>query len=75
MNYIDYLSKIRMEKAHELLLTTDLTVRTIMETVGYVDKASFSRKFKAWFGVSAQELRRSAQTDAEKGADDSRPAN
>ena len=75
MNYIDYLSKIRMEKAHELLLATDLTVRTIMETVGYVDKASFSRKFKAWFGVSAQELRRSAQTDAEKGADDSRPAN
>lgn len=41
-----YLSQIRMEKASEYLLTTDLTISAIAEAVGFQDVFYFSRLFK-----------------------------
>lgn len=43
MRYID---NLRMEKAKSLLATTDFTVKSIAEMVGYSDHNNFSRRFK-----------------------------
>ena len=55
MNYNDYLSGLRMEQARRLLEITDLKLQDIVLRVGYVDAASFSRKFKALEGESPNE--------------------
>lgn len=57
MNYNDYLSGLRMEQARRLLEITDLKLQEIVLRVGYVDAASFSRKFKALEGESPNEYR------------------
>ncbi|MFE5318036.1 ABC transporter substrate-binding protein [Paenibacillus sp. NPDC056579] len=49
---IDYLIQIRIGKAKERLLNTDLTMREIAESVGYSDSYYFSRMFKKVEGVS-----------------------
>ena len=58
IGYIDYLTKLRMEKASELLLNTDLNVADVFKSVGYIYKNSYSAKFKAYFGLNASEYRR-----------------
>lgn len=57
MNFIDYLTKKRMDEACRLLCKTDLLVKDVMERVGYIDLASFSRKFKQIYGVSPGKYR------------------
>ena len=48
---------LRMEKAKDLLLSTDLSVGEIGETVGYDDQNYFSRIFKRQIGVSPSKYR------------------
>lgn len=59
--YMDYLTTLRMSKVQSLLIDTDLPINEVFRLVGYVDKANYSKRFKAIFGVSAQELRRAAR--------------
>lgn len=47
----DYITKIRMNKAKELLQTTDLKVMEISERVGYENPHYFSTVFKKTVGV------------------------
>lgn len=49
---IDYLIRVRMRKAQELLLAADATLKEIAEQVGYGDVYYFSRLFKKFTGVS-----------------------
>ena len=56
--YIDYLTRLRMEKARTLLEETDLSVKEILSAVGYIDKANFSKKFKAYYGISPSAWRK-----------------
>ncbi|MFB9278082.1 ABC transporter substrate-binding protein [Cohnella cellulosilytica] len=49
---IDYLIRIRLDRAKELLLDTDFTLREIAEAVGYSDSYYFSRMFKKIEGVA-----------------------
>ncbi|MFS0723471.1 helix-turn-helix domain-containing protein [Paenibacillus sp. 1P07SE] len=49
---MQYIDKLRMDKAKELLRTTDLKVGEIIEHSGYVDEANFRRKFRKQEGVS-----------------------
>lgn len=65
MSYIDYLSRIRLTKADELIRTSDMTLRDITHTVGYLDESSFRRKYRAFFGYSVTDVRR-AHPDAEE---------
>ena len=58
--YIEYLSRVRLERAMVLLTDTDMPVQEIVEAVGYYDHSSFRRKFKARYGISIQELRQRA---------------
>lgn len=55
--YIEYLTKIRMEKAMELLKSTDLKSYEIAERIGYEDPHYFSLLFKKVKGISPSEYR------------------
>ena len=56
-NYTDYISELRLEEACRLLRETSMSVQEITFEVGYMDKASFRRKFKAKTGVLPGEYR------------------
>lgn len=68
--YIEYVSFVRLEKARELLTTTDLPVAEIAQRVGYCDHSSFRRKFKAQYGVSVSDFRREQGGPAEAANED-----
>lgn len=55
-----YLQKIRMERAAELLLQTRYDVGLIAASVGYGDLFAFSRTFKQFYKISPTEYRRQA---------------
>lgn len=57
MGPADYLIGYRLNRARELLVTTDLPVREIARNVGYGDALYFSRVFKKRFGVSPTMIR------------------
>lgn len=56
-NFIQYVSFLRMERVKEELETTDLQIKEIVYGVGYMDVASFVRKFKAYEGVTPGQYR------------------
>lgn len=47
----DYLRRYRLNRARELLVTTQLSVAAVAEQVGYPDAFYFSRIFKKNFGI------------------------
>lgn len=57
INFTDYLEKIRIDQACELLKNKDLTINDISEMVGYNSAQSFRRAFKRVCGVSPTALR------------------
>lgn len=54
----EYLNKVRLEKAMELLQTTDLSISQISTDVGYADQSYFTKVFKKWAGMSPSRYRR-----------------
>ncbi len=52
-------NSIRMNQAHDLLLSTDLAVSDISEHLGYLNSSSFHRRFKSWYGIPPHEYRQS----------------
>lgn len=52
-----YLVEVRLQRAEELLRTTDLGIEQIAQAVGYQNVAAFDRTFKRAFGVTPSELR------------------
>ena len=56
----EYITKMRISSARELLLGTDLSIVKISRLVGYTDPHFFSRIFKANTGLSPTEFRRKA---------------
>ena len=57
MSFINYLTHMRMEKAAELLRTTDEKTYAIAEQTGYPDANYFSYVFKRHFGVTPSKFR------------------
>jgi YesN/AraC family two-component response regulator len=55
--FISYLTKIRIEKAKELLKNETLTIQEVSETVGYANQEHFSRIFKKYTGHSPIKFR------------------
>lgn len=53
-----YLQRVRLEASSSMLAETRRPVGEIAQLVGYVDVASFRRKFQAMFGVSPIAFRR-----------------
>lgn len=58
INFTDYLEKIRLDNAKELLKNPALSITEIAETVGYNSPQSFRRAFKRVFGVSPTDIRK-----------------
>jgi len=57
VNFIDYLTELRINKAKELLTTTDMSIKEICSTVGYSNPNYFSRSFKKNVGISPTEFK------------------
>lgn len=56
-NFSDYVWALRLGKAKELLLNTDMSIDDISLAVGYVNTSSFRRKFKQTTGMTPSQLR------------------
>lgn len=56
-NFIEYVTNIRIEKAKELLATTECSMKEICAMVGYSDPNYFSRSFKKNVGVTPTEFK------------------
>ena len=63
-NFIEYLSKLRIEKAKELLLSTALTIDEIACKVGYVNPVYFMKVFKKITGFTSGEYRKNSKLNA-----------
>jgi transcriptional regulator GlxA family with amidase domain len=55
---MQYLTKMRMERAKALLLNTDYPMPVVAERVGYSDPSAFSRRFSVYFGLSPSQVSR-----------------
>lgn len=56
--FVDFLTRIRMEHAEELLKTTDDPIVEISKQVGYISPNSFTRVFRKVHGTSPGEYRK-----------------
>lgn len=54
----NYIIALRIKKACELIVQTDLSVKEIAESVGYHDELYFSRIFKARTGIAASSYKK-----------------
>lgn len=63
-SFTNILIKIRMEKAKELVLTTNKKIFEIAQETGYTDQHYFSYCFKRYFQVSPNEMRRGSGNDS-----------
>lgn len=54
----DILNNYRMQKAANMLKTKDVNITEVMYAVGFTSLSSFSKSFKAKFGVSPKEYHR-----------------
>ena len=57
VNFIDRLTGIRMDKAKELIASSDLSMKDVARTVGYSDPNYFSKLFKKVVGTTASEYK------------------
>src|SRR5690606_41503180 len=63
-------SRLRVERARELLRDTTLSMGEIGEMCRIQDPCSFARQFKAWHGVTASQWRLEHQTQRQKNHDE-----
>ena len=59
MNFTQYVTEVKLKKARELLLTTDLQVEEIAEKLGYNSTAYFIKLFKKVNKTTPSQFRRS----------------
>jgi len=60
VSYIDYLSRIRLERAKEMLARTSYKTYEIADMVGYPNPTYFSSRFKRYAGLRPTEYRKNA---------------
>ena len=66
VNFLTYLTNIRMEKAKKLLLGTSLSVAELSEQCGYGDYRVFTKVFKKSEGITPSQYRRDFLEDTRK---------
>lgn len=59
LSSMQYVTKLRMEKAKALLIHTDTPIQIIAEQVGYNDLSAFSRRFSIHFSQAPSAFRKS----------------
>ena len=65
VSYTELIRQIRMSRATQYLLNTELPIAEIAEIIGYHSADHFSRVFRGSFGCSPQEYRRTHVKDGE----------
>src|SRR4051794_29648015 len=58
----DHLTRVRMQKAAEMLSTRALTVREVAHRVGYRQPAQFAKAFRRYQGVAPSDFRANGRT-------------
>lgn len=58
MSFSDYLLKLRINKAKEILITTDIPIYEVAEMVGFSDANYFCMKFQSIVGMPATHYRK-----------------
>ena len=56
VNFVDYLTSVRMEEAKKMIKQKKMSIKEICFTIGYNDPNYFSRLFKKIVGVSPTEF-------------------
>ncbi len=64
---IDYLTEYRLERAKELLATSDLMTYEVAEAAGYADARYFSSTFRRHVGVTPTEYRNARRGKPDRG--------
>lgn len=62
----EYLIDVRMKKAGEYLLATDLKISDIADRVGYADIFYFNRVFKSYYNMSPSEYKKSVEDSVQR---------
>lgn len=62
----EYVQKVRMDKAQQLLDDSSLKIQEISEMLGYKDKNYFSKAFRNYYSVSPSEYRSRGADSAKK---------
>lgn len=62
--FLDFLTRLRMDEAKRLMLTTNETIQDISSKVGYVNYISFNRAFKKAMGKSPSDFRKQCSSQA-----------
>ncbi len=57
INFIEYLTHVRIDKAKQLLENSDLKIYEVCQVVGYMSTKSFARVFKEIVGMSPMEYK------------------
>lgn len=66
VGFAEYLWTLRLNKAKELLLNTDMSIDNISIAVGYTNPSSFRRKFKQEVGVTPSQYQAEARKDTQR---------
>ncbi len=56
INFNEFVTEVRMEKAKQLLMNPEIKVRDVANILGYTDSKYFSKVFKKYHGVSPSKL-------------------
>ena len=54
---MQYITMIRMDRAKELLVNSNMQIKDVVAEVGYIDVANFVRKFKNYEGMTPGQYR------------------
>ena len=55
---LEFLTRLRLERAAQLLTSTELPVKSVAAQVGYASRSSFTRAFLATYGAAPKTFRR-----------------
>ena len=55
---LEFINKVRVENAKELLQTTDNNMPTIAGSVGYINVRTFLRVFKKYVGITPTQFKK-----------------
>jgi two-component system response regulator YesN len=58
VNYVEYLNKVRLSHARDLLKNTSLSIADVGEKTGYLNSSTFTTTFKKYMGISPSDYRK-----------------
>ena len=67
VTFSEYLIRLRVNRAKELLKDTDMTIDEIMDFIGYNNKGFFYRKFQEIAGITPAKFRKNSKPSPSAG--------